>query len=171
MKKALLMTDGSVDMAMSLNQWLNTQPEPIDLTVVYTFTLNQTAGQPLKAAVYREARETATEDLNRWLNFLPQPCSDQSRPGQSSLSQLHTEILLGGPELVLALHLLLRRYDYLLIDVWQKGFVSAFKSFQGRISTQLRYLGLPEGVVCPLNLIQETEYGLPFIPVNSKSAA
>ncbi|UFH54542.1 hypothetical protein [Spirosoma sp. KNUC1025] len=155
MKKALLLTDGSVDMALSLGQWLNRQTEPLELTVVYAYALVQEANQPLKAAAHREANQKATENLNRWLDFLPQPWPDK----------LRTEVLLGNPELVLTIHLLLRQYDYLLIDFWQKGILSAFVACQNQITTQLHWLNLPEGSNCPVDVLESIEQALQKEPV------
>ena len=147
MKKALLLTDGSVDMALSLNRWLETQAELIELTVVYPYSPAQGVSQPVKAVVYKKAKQKAAEELNRWLDFLP----------QAGLGQLHADVLSGDPKLVLTVHLLLRQYDYLLIDFWQRGVLSAFVTCRNQITTQLRCLGLPEGPLCPPNLLQSVQ--------------
>lgn len=135
MKKALLLTDGSLNQALLLSRWIDqNQAEPVDLTVVYAYTLTDTNKQPLKAADYRSAKQEACDSLNRWLNFLPAPW-----PGN-----LQTETLVGDPDLVMRLHLLLRRYDYLLIDFCQQGVLSAFMACRQQVTTTLSYLNLPE---------------------------
>jgi hypothetical protein len=138
MKNALLVTDGSIDLALSLNRWLETQPEHIDLTVVYAYSLNQPTGQSLKAATYREAKQIATKELANWTTFLPKS------------SQFRTELLLGESKQVLTIHLLLRRYDYLLTDNYQLDILSTFNSCQRQIDTQL----------CLLNPTKEPVYSL-----------
>ena len=158
MKKALLVTDGSVDQALSLSHWLETQSDPIDLTVVYGYTIAQPANQSLRAAVYREAKQEATESLNHWLSFLP----------ASAPVQLHTELLLGDPELVLAIYLLLRRYDYLLIDVWQQGVRSTYKLCQRQISTQLQCISTSDRSSDPAEHIRELEQRVPTGSTNNR---
>lgn len=142
MRKALLLTDGSVDRALSLRQWLESQSEPIDLTVVYALSLPTPDDQPLKVVTYREAKRLASEELNRWLTFLPQAGTSPTAPHR--FAQLHTEILLGEPELVLTIHLLIRRYDYLLLDASQHNVAATFLLCQHQISTQLWCLSEPE---------------------------
>lgn len=148
MKKALLLTDGSVDMALSFNRWLETQSEPIDLTVVYAFDLNKRADLPLKASLFREAKQTANEQLTRWVSFL----------SKTGLGEFRTEILLGEPELVLTIHLLLRRYDYLLIDLNQNDALSTYRACQRQINTQLRCLSLRQNPDCLVEQTQEVSY-------------
>lgn len=131
MKKALFLTDGSVDTALSLSRWLEVQTDPIVLTVVHAFSINQ----PLKAAVYRDARQAASTELNQWLNFLP---SFRSVP--AGTVQILPEILLGEPGLVLTIHLLLRHYDYLLLDEGQTDVLNAFLVCQPQTNTQLHSL-------------------------------
>ncbi|GAB3946007.1 hypothetical protein GCM10028805_16030 [Spirosoma harenae] len=156
MKKALLLTDGSIDMALSLRQWLETSAEPIDLTVVYALSTTQLTSQPLKAAPYYEAKKVANERLNRWLTFLPQ--NDRLHPDPSQKHQLHTEILLGEPELVLTIHLLIRRYDYLLVDPVQPEVISTFEACQSQIMTQLKWICLSERLGPPLVSTAEVVY-------------
>lgn len=148
MKKALILADGSVDMALSLNQWLAVQPDPIDLTVVYGFALRQPPDQPLLASLYRDAKQAARQELIRWLTLLTQP-----QPGL-----IQAELLLGEPELVLTIHLLLRRYDYLLIDGFQSGNVATYTLCQPQITTQLRNLNVSEGAVYRPDLMPKAEY-------------
>ncbi|GAB4026732.1 hypothetical protein [Spirosoma koreense] len=136
MKKALLVTDGSVDLALVLNRWLETQSERIDLTVVYAYELCSTVDQPLKAAAYHDARQAAGEALNHWLTFV----------SPTGSVQLYTKMLLGEPQLVLTIHLLLGQYDYLLTDIDQPGVMDAFTACQFQISTQLRWLGTSDGI-------------------------
>lgn len=151
-KKALLVTDGSIDLALSLNRWIETQSEPIDLTVVSAYSLNQLTGQPLKAAAYREARQQASEELAGWTAFLPEFSPEQP-------VQLRTELLLGETEQVLTLHLLLRRYDYLLADGCQQQILSTFTSCQRQIATQLRWLSPTEApAYLPERLLVSTAF-------------
>lgn len=171
MKKALLVTNGSVDMALSLNQWLEAQSEPADLTVVYAFPLPPATGQPLNAATYRQSRQTAAEELKRWLDFLPESRKNSSGSGLDRLGKLHTELLPGAPELVLSIHLLLRRYDYLLIDFEQTELVSTFRSFQRQIGTQLCFLSVSEEAVSSSERTHQLTYNLPLMPTNCQLAA
>ncbi|WP_080059480.1 hypothetical protein [Spirosoma aerolatum] len=150
MKKTLLLTDGSVDMALSFNRWQETQSEPIDLTVVYAFDFNKDADQPLKASLFREAKQTANEQLNYWVEFL----------SKARLGAFRTEILLGEPELVLTIHLLLRRYDYLLIDLSQKDALATYRTCQRQINTQLRCLSLRQNTDCLVEQTQESSYAI-----------
>ena len=151
MKQTLFITDGSVDQALSVGRWLESQPEPVKLTAVHAFAIAQPADQSLNAAVYREAKQAATEMLNRWVNFLP-----KSWPGQ-----LDAELLPGDPELVLTIHLLLRRYDYLLIDGWQQGPLSTYAACQNQINTQLIWLSAPNRSSGPAGLIREMDPQVP----------
>ncbi|GAB4038072.1 hypothetical protein [Spirosoma gilvum] len=148
MKKALLLTDGSVDMALSFNRWMETQSEPIDLTVVYAFDLAKETDQPLKASIFREAKQTANNQLNRWVGFL----------SKTGLAAFRTEILLGEPELVLTIHLLLRQYDYLVIDLSQKDALSTYRGCQRQINTQLRCLSLSQSTNCLVEPVQGMGY-------------
>lgn len=134
MKKALLLTDCSVDLALAVNQWVTNQPDSIDLTVVYAFSLSSDENQPLKAAAHRTAKQEASENLRQWLNCLPTPW-----PGK-----IQTETLLGEPELVMRIHLLLRQYNYLLIDHAQQDVVSAFVACKSYIATELQSLNSTE---------------------------
>ena len=167
MKKALLVTDGSVDQALSLSHWLETQSDPIDLTVVYGYTIAQPANQSLRAAVYREAKQEATESLNHWLSFLPASAT-ALLPNGYCFGQLHTELLLGDPELVRAIYLLLRRYDYLLIDVWQQGVRSTYKLCQRQISTQLQCISTSDRSSDPAEQIRELEQRVPTGSTNNR---
>lgn len=146
MKKALLLTDCSVDLALSVNRWMQHQSDSIDLTVVYAFGLSADPDQPLKAAAHRTAKQEAAENLRQWLSCLPMPW-----PGK-----LQTETLLGEPELVIRIHLLLRQYDYLLIDFEQQEVISAFMACKNYISTELHNVSLPEpeGQSCSPVLMQ-----------------
>lgn len=153
MKKALLLSNGSVDLALALNRWTASQPEPIDLTVVHAYTLTCAAGLPLKADVYRQAKQQATRQLAQWLDFLPwssEFTAPADRPGK-----LHAEILLGDPELVLTIHLLVRRYDYLLVDAGQKAALSAFMKCQSQIITKLCFLSSVEESLCLPHLMMD----------------
>ena len=159
MKKALLLTDCSVDLALSVNRWLQNQSAPIDLTVVYAFALSADSAQPLKAAAHRAAKQEANKYLQQWLNCLPTPW-----PGK-----LQTEPLLGEPELVMRIHLLLRQYDYLLVDVEQQDVVSAFVACTNYIKTELHNLTLPESETCSPVLMQTVNPWLRVpvsVPVN-----
>ena len=132
MKKALLLTDGTIDMALSTNRWLNDQSEAIDLTVLQAYGVQPEADKPLKAGDWRLAKQAAADALGRWAAYLV-----GCRPGL-----LHTEQLLGEPERVLMIHLLLRQYDYLLIDAGQQNVLETFATCQAHIATTL----------CPLHV-------------------
>ncbi|MVM31724.1 hypothetical protein GO755_16875 [Spirosoma sp. HMF4905] len=134
MKKALLLTDGSIDLALAVNRWVANQPDAIDLTVVYAFALPFDSNQPLKAAAHRAAKQEANANLQQWLNYVSAPW-----PGK-----IQTETILGGPELVMRIHLLLRHYDYLLANLEQQEVVIAFAACKNHILTELHSLSLPE---------------------------
>ncbi|QMW00877.1 hypothetical protein [Spirosoma foliorum] len=136
MKKALLLTDCSVDLALTVNRWAANQVDAIDLTVVYAFALSQTDNQPLTAATHRAAKQEANANLGQWLNYLTTPWS----------GKIQTETLLGDPGLVIRIHLLLRQYDYLLIDLEQQEVASAFLACQNYTTTELHRLTVAEEV-------------------------
>lgn len=117
-------------MALSTNRWLNDQSEPIDLTVVQAYGVPSDADKPLKAGAWRLAKQTAADGLSRWTEYLV-----NGKP-----EWLHTELLLGEPERVLMIHLLLRQYDFLLIDAGQPEVLETFYACQEHIATRLCYL-------------------------------
>lgn len=133
MKKALILTDCSIDQGIALTNWLKNQPEPIDLTIVYAYALAPELSQALKAADHRMAKEEARQILHNWLHFLPNTNSGTYR----------TDTLLGNPELVLQIYLLLRQYDYMLVDFWQQDVLTAFAPCEKLIRTKLHYLSVP----------------------------
>lgn len=133
MKKALILTDCSVDQGIALTNYLKKQPEPIDLTIVYAYALTPESEQTLKAADHRIAKAEARQILHTWLNFLP----------NTGVGTYRTDTLLGNPELVLQIYLLLRQYDYMLVDFWQQEVLSAFAPCEKHTCTALRYLSLP----------------------------
>lgn len=142
MKKALLLTDCSTDSALALNRWLKNQPDKlIDLTVVHAYAVPQEAGNPLKAVPFREAKQEATSRLSRWIDFLPCPW-----PGQ-----LRSETLPGNEQQVLAMYLLLRRYDYLFLSTRQDDALAAFVTCRYQITTKLHWLDLPEEILDSAN--------------------
>ncbi|CCH02877.1 hypothetical protein FAES_4878 [Fibrella aestuarina BUZ 2] len=105
MNSLLYVTDGSVDSALTLRNWLtaHTQPAP-RLTVVLPYDL--APDQPLHKDVLRPAKAAAEGHLQQWVAML----------GDAKLGNLTTETLLASPEHATTLHLLIRPYDGWLVD-------------------------------------------------------
>lgn len=105
MKTALFVTDCSIDAALSLRHWLAARnSQPVRLTVVYPYDI--TRGQTLSRDTLKPAKAGAVAQLDNWsalLDALP-------------AGHLTTETLLASPELALSIHLLLRGYDYWLVN-------------------------------------------------------
>jgi len=78
--------------------------EAICLTIVHPYDI--AAGAPLNKDACRAARQQAKARLDHWLEMLTQSWEGELRP----------ETLLSPPELAITMHLLLRSYDYLLLD-------------------------------------------------------
>lgn len=133
MKKALILTDCSVDQAIALTNWLRNQPEPIDLTIVCAYALTPEPGHTMKATDHRAAKDKARQKLHNWLNFLPNADSVMYR----------INALSGNSKLVLQTYLLLRQYDYLLVNFWQQDVLAAFDSCNKLTGTKLRCLDVP----------------------------
>ncbi|WP_338874645.1 hypothetical protein WBJ53_03400 [Spirosoma sp. SC4-14] len=105
MKTACFPTDCSVDSALALRGWLTTHSsEAIRLTVVHTYDIE--VSDRLTKESYRIAKQQAQSRLEQWLDMLPQSWAGACKP----------ETLFSSPELALKMHLLLRSYDYLLVD-------------------------------------------------------
>ncbi|GAB3786979.1 hypothetical protein GCM10028818_51140 [Spirosoma horti] len=105
MKTAFYSTDCSVDSALALRRWLvMNADEAICLTIVHPYDI--AAGTPLGKEACRAARQQAKARLDLWLEMLTQSWEGELRP----------ETLLSSPELAITMHLLLRSYDYLLLD-------------------------------------------------------
>ncbi|GAB2583526.1 hypothetical protein [Spirosoma areae] len=105
MKTAFFPTDCSVDSALALQRWLVATPlKAIQVTVVHPYVIE--AGITLNKESYRVAKQQAIVRLEHWLALLP-----PSWPGE-----LKTETLLASPELAVTIYLLLRPYNYLLVD-------------------------------------------------------
>lgn len=105
MKTALYITDCSVDAALALRWWMTTDAEEaIHLTVVHSYNIE--VGTSLNKEVCRAAKQLATARINNWLKMF----------NQAWVSEVKSETLLASPELAITLHVLLRSYDYLLLD-------------------------------------------------------
>lgn len=105
MKTALFVTDCSVDSALSLRNWLSAHAsQPIRLTVVYPYDID--SGQALTRDTLQPAKAEARRQLNNW----------SAQLDTIDASWLTTETLLASPELALSIHLLIRGYDYWLVN-------------------------------------------------------
>ncbi|MGF7217321.1 hypothetical protein GGR92_003494 [Spirosoma lacussanchae] len=117
MKKALFVTNCSVDSALALCNWaVENDPESIALTVVHPYDLES---WELNKQAIKEAKQRAQDQLGSWLKLLD---GTDGWPGT-----LQTETLMASPRLAATIHLLLRTYDYVVVeDPWhQTPLVSA----------------------------------------------
>jgi hypothetical protein len=129
MKTALFVTDCSIDAALSLRSWLAAQAsQPIRLTVVYPYDI--AGGQALSRDTLKPAKADAVAQLKDWSDLL------DTIPA----SQLTTETLLASPELALSIHLLLRGYDYWLINDGEQVTSPAVSAILSQRTTQTRML-------------------------------
>lgn len=107
MLTALFITDCSVDSALSLRAWLSQQSRhPICLTVVHPYDIP--AGESLHKSVCQPAKADALARLANWTAIL----------GNLENTHLTTETLFSNPEVALTIHLMIRNYNYLLVDNW-----------------------------------------------------
>jgi len=107
MLTALFITDCSVDSALLLRTWLSEQThQPLSLTVVHPYDIP--TGALLHKSVCQPAKAEALTRLNNWTAMM----------GNSENVYLTTEILFANPEVTLTIHLLIRGYNYLLVDDW-----------------------------------------------------
>lgn len=103
MKTACFITNCSVDSALTLRRWVDTHSdETIRITVVHPYGVD--AGITLNKETCRTAKQQATARLDHWLAMLP------------TLRNAKPETLFSSPELALKMYLLLRYYDYVLVD-------------------------------------------------------
>ncbi|KAB7730844.1 hypothetical protein F5984_11910 [Rudanella paleaurantiibacter] len=124
MKTALYLTNCTADASQILHRWSSTD-EPVRLTVVYPYTIE--TGRALTKDSFHQAKNQAETRLQGWANQLP-----QAWPGE-----VRTETLLAEPELAATLHLLLRGYDYMLVDDEQLGLSEAASALLTQTQTQL----------------------------------
>lgn len=129
MNSLLYVTDGSVDSALTLRNWLAAQPQPAPrLTVVLPYDL--TPDQPLHKDILRPAKAAADARLRQWVAML----------GDARPDMLTTETLLASPEHAITLHLLIRPYDGWLVE--DRFLVETMADVLARIRTQ------PVNLVC-----------------------
>ncbi len=101
----LYLTNGSVDSSLIFRHWLKGQPATtLYLTVVLPYDI--AADERLDKDVAHSAKETAEIHLQNWLVVV----------GDVRPHQLITQTLFASPEHALTIHLLLYRYDRLLVD-------------------------------------------------------
>ncbi|SOD93390.1 hypothetical protein [Spirosoma fluviale] len=107
MKTALFVTDCSVDSALTVRNWLSAHShQPIRLTVVLPYDIDE--GQSLDKKSLQAAKSEASNRLKNWSDLL-----SATDPGS-----VVAETLLANPELAISMHLLIRRYDYWLVEDW-----------------------------------------------------
>lgn len=129
MNSLLYVTDGSVDSALTLRNWLAAQPQSAPrLTVVLPYDL--TPDQPLHKDVLRPAKAAADDRLRQWVAML----------GDAKPDNLTTETLLASPEHAITLHLLIRPYDGWLVE--DRFLVETMADVLARTRTQ------PVNLVC-----------------------
>ncbi|GAB3713601.1 hypothetical protein GCM10027592_52950 [Spirosoma flavus] len=105
MKTALFVTDGTVDAALSLRNWLtNNAGHSLHLTIVYSYDIP--VGDPLTKSVCGLAKAEALNSLNRWKAIL----------GNNPGSQITYKPFFGSPKQALAMHLLIGSFNYWLTD-------------------------------------------------------
>jgi len=113
MKTAFFLTDCSIDSALTLRNWMKQyEGDAIRLTVVHSYELAN--GSLLTKETHQIAKQQAQTRLQHWVEILP-----PSQPGI-----LLTETLFGDASLAFAIHLHLRRYNYVLLDFWQETLVA-----------------------------------------------
>ncbi len=107
MLTALFITDCSVDSALALRNWLSEQShQPLSLTVVHPYDIPP--GESLHKSVCQPAKADALSRIANWTAML----------GNPENTRLTTEILFSTPEIALTIHLMIRGYDYLMVDNW-----------------------------------------------------
>ncbi|MDB5241132.1 MAG: hypothetical protein JWP57_1757 [Spirosoma sp.] len=105
MKTALFVTECSIDSAFTLRNWLaNTAHESIRLTIVLPYEI--LPGEPLHKSACNPAKAEAQARLDHWSAIL----------GDNQITVITTETLFGSAKQALHLHLLIRSYDYWLVD-------------------------------------------------------
>lgn len=133
MKTALFVTDCSIDSALSLRNWLSAHArQPLRLTVVYPYDIP--GGQSLSRDTLKPARTEALTQLKSWSGLLDTIGTDW----------LTTETLLASPELAISIHLLIRGYDYWLVDDWSQVANPALAAVLNQGSTRTRPLSIAQ---------------------------
>ncbi|CCH52641.1 hypothetical protein BN8_01655 [Fibrisoma limi BUZ 3] len=128
MKTALYITTCTDEPTRALQEyWLATE-EPLRLTVVHPYTLD--SNQLITKEAVRTAKQQAESRLRQWTAEL---LNDQ--PGN-----LQTETLLADPDLALQLHLIIRKYDYLLIADQHTVLPPALLAIVNQTQTLMRVL-------------------------------
>ncbi|QIP11633.1 hypothetical protein G8759_02790 [Spirosoma aureum] len=132
MKTAFFLTDCSVDSALVLRRWLESNPDnALHLTVVHPYDIEECA--VLNKETFRAAKQQAESRLERWLDMLPQ------------LSKLKAETLFSSPQLAIKMHLLLRSYDYLLMNEQTFTWSADTETFLRQTTTKLCRLTAYDG--------------------------
>lgn len=107
MQTALFLTDCSVDSALSLRKWLAQQTHPsLRLMVVHPYEI--VSNDPLHKSTCKPAKAEALARLDNWTAML----------GDVDCKQITTETLFASPNVALMIHLLIRGYDYWVVEDW-----------------------------------------------------
>ncbi|GAB3020712.1 hypothetical protein [Spirosoma pulveris] len=131
MKTALFVTDCSVDSALTVRNWLSAHShQPVRLTVVLPYDIDE--GQPLDKKSLQSARSEAGSRLKNWSALL----------GDTDPGSLVVEPLLASPELAISMHLLIRRYDYWLVEDWSLVENATLSSILNQPALQTRPLAI-----------------------------
>jgi len=133
MKTALCITNCSGESPRRLHEYWSSTEEPVRLTVVHPYDLD--SDQPLTKETARTAKQQAESRLRQWTNELL----------NSRLGDLRTETLLADFYLALQLHLIIRKYDYLLVIDQQPVLSPALLAVVNQTQTQVRCLTTPAG--------------------------
>lgn len=129
MQTALFLTDCSVDSALSLRGWLVQHThEPLRLTVVHPYEIE--GGDTLHKSVCTPAKSEAVARLAHWRAML----------GEVDTIHLNTEALFARPNVALMIHLLIRGYDYWVVDNWAMAAVPSVAALLEQSGTKVRSL-------------------------------
>ncbi len=136
MQTALFLTDCSVDSALSLRGWLAGHThQSVRLTVVHPYEM--AGDKPLHKSVCKPAKTEALARLDNWMAML----------GEADTTCLTTEALFASPNVALMIHLLIRGYDYWVVEDWTLADSPSVAPLLEQTSTKVRSLCEPKGMV------------------------
>ncbi len=137
MQTALFLTDCSVDSALSLRNWMAERAhQPLRLTVVHPYEIK--VGDPLHKSVCKPAKTNALARLDNWTAML----------GDIDNQQITTETLFASPNVALMIHLLIRGYDYWVVENWSVVDEPAVGALLEQTRTKVRALCENVSMMC-----------------------